>query len=267
MNPRELLARLNVPAIRYSIGRGGIPDLVNIDVAGALGMAACRKMDDGTYVPDADMAFARQVFEACWWEDGAPRQDSETAREALRRVMEERNRRERMVLIARLELNIAECVLAGKRRPTDYDRQILEDCTGAVERAKAHTWPWEQRVRGSRAGREGEDHGPPSPVVYSRMYRAAVNEIRNPRHCPECRGRGEVQSGALKKICAECVGTGVKAEKKKERATALGVDFEQYRRMWFKVYEWSFRMIREAETNGAVAFAQAVSTMDSEAAA
>ena len=259
MNPRELLARLNVPAIRYSIGRGGIPDLVNIDVAGALGMAACRRQDDGTYIPDADMSFARQVFEACWWEDGAPRQDTATAQEALRRILDERNRRERMVLLARLELNIAECGLAGKRRATEYDRKILEDCTAAVDRAKSQTWPWEQRTRGA-------DAGPPSPVVYSRMYRAAISEIRNPRHCPECRGRGEVQSGPLKKICQECVGTGVKAEKKKERATALGVDFEQYRRMWFKVYEWAFRMIRDAETNGALAFAQAVSTLQDEAA-
>jgi hypothetical protein len=232
MNPRELLARLNVPAVRYEIGRGGIPDLTNIDVAGALG-----------FIEDK---FARDVFSSIWWPDG--RADNvELHQEVLHRIIREGHRRDTALIAARMELHIAEGALEGKRFKTAFDERIIQDCKIAIDRARNQSWWW-------------------SPKVYSRLFGCAVREIRDPRHCMICHGRGETQREALKVICAACIGTGVRDRKKKDRAQLLAVDETSYLRAWCKVYDWSFRMIREAETIGAIAFGRAVASHEPEPA-
>lgn len=230
MNTRELVARLNVPAIRLALGRGGIPDLTNIDVAGALGM-----------VQDE---FAREVFGAIWWEDGAVLTRQTVARNVLDRILTERGRREKAVVIARLELDVAECLLVGRRAArSGFDEKVLADHRGAVDRAKSQTWPFE-------AG------------VYARLFDAVAREIRFPRHCPACRGRGELMIEKLRVVCEDCDGAGIKEAKKVARAAAIRVDEEAFRRTWFKIYNWVFSMIRDAETRGAVSFARALGNAD-----
>lgn len=225
MNPRELLARLNVPVIRYQLGRGGIPELTNIDIAGALGM-----------IQDP---FARDVFQTVWWADGARFAETELAQTVLRMVMTEHGNRQKALVAARLELNIAQCGLEVKRRPTDIDRQIIRDCEMAVSQANHRAWPW-------------------SPQVYARLYSATISELRSPRHCPVCHGRGEVFRGDLKITCVQCGGTGTKHEKLKHRASLLDVDYKLYRKTWCKVYDWTFGLVRDAEIRGARDFARAV---------
>lgn len=54
----ELLARLNPTTCRLDVGRGGVPELTNIDIAGALGMVRHK--------------LGRSVLEATAWDRNAP---------------------------------------------------------------------------------------------------------------------------------------------------------------------------------------------------
>ena len=54
----ELLARLNPTTCRLDIGRGGVPELTNIDIAGALGMVKDR--------------LGRALLELLYWDSAAP---------------------------------------------------------------------------------------------------------------------------------------------------------------------------------------------------
>lgn len=54
----ELLARLNPTTCKFDIGRGGLPELTNIDIAGALGMVRNK--------------LGRSVLEATAWDRNAP---------------------------------------------------------------------------------------------------------------------------------------------------------------------------------------------------
>jgi len=53
----ELLARLNPTTCRLDIGRGGVPELTNIDIAGALGMVKDR--------------LGRALLELLYWDSAA----------------------------------------------------------------------------------------------------------------------------------------------------------------------------------------------------
>lgn len=226
MNVRELIARLNVPAVRYEIGRGGIPELTNIDIAGALGM-----------IQDH---FARDVFCACWWPDGAIRTHQDVARDAMNRIVIEYAKREREAVAARLELNIAQCAAAAKGRITPPDREILRNCEIAVSRANGRCWKW-------------------NSVAYCRMFDAIIKEIRSPRLCWECNGRGERVTNQLKRQCEACEGTGKRPQSKKARAIELGIPEKEYLRGVGAVYDWAYSLIHDAETRAALAFAIAVS--------
>jgi len=54
----ELLARLNPTTCRFDMGRGGVPELTNIDIAGALGMVKDR--------------LGRALLELLYWDSAAP---------------------------------------------------------------------------------------------------------------------------------------------------------------------------------------------------
>lgn len=234
MSVRELIARLHVPAARYdAAARGGIPELTNIDIAGALGMI--------------QEEFAREVFCACWWPDGSARSSHDLGRDVLNRIVIEYARRERESVAARLELNIAQCGVDTKLRATTIDREILRSCEAAVTRANAQRWKWDS-------------------AAYVRMFDAIIKEIRSPRHCWKCSGRGELFIAALKTTCDVCAGTGKRPHAKKSRAQEIRVPEKDYLRGIGKVYEWAFGEVKDAEERAAKAFKNAVSSVEEQTA-
>jgi len=226
MNPRELLARLNVPAVRYEIGRGGIPDLTNIDIAGALGM-----------VKDE---FSRDIFIALWWEDGAKSGRIDLEERIRNLILLEFGQRSKALAIARLEQNIAQCAIAGKRCRTAFDDKITRACTMAVEEAKGRVWSYKTDV-------------------YVRVPGAVIQEILNPRLCDECKGRGEITADGLRRKCPGCNGYCTKPEKKINRAGRLKVSYESYRDKWSRIYSWTYDLVSRAERGAELEFARAIS--------
>jgi hypothetical protein len=218
MNPRELLARLNVPAVRYEIGRGGIPELTNIDIAGALGM-----------IQDQ---FARDILCVVWWPDGSHAVFDSMAETVRVRLLNEYSDRERAHVAARLELNIAQSSFDAKPKKGDWDDQIVADLKREIDRASARRWPW-------------------SLERYSRMFPVVVEEMRRPRHCPACCGRGIYIDESGIKNCRRCNASGVRHETKSWRAGQFGLSRDKFARHWAGVYDWVYRVIADAENKAA----------------
>lgn len=225
MNPRELMARLNVPAVRFDVGRGGIPELTNTDIAGALGMMK----DD----------FGREVFCAIWWPDGASLSRQGIGRTIFVKILEEWVRREKAIAAAKLESHILEASHEMKRFLDDYDKQ----CAGAVKRnlsiAKARHWPFNARV-------------------YSRIGNAVVDERRFPARCTECMGRGHKMQGEKLIDCERCNKTGIRPRPNVWRASQLGVSQQAFGQSWTPVYEWTVRLVSDAEATAAAELSAAI---------
>lgn len=216
MNPRELLVRLNVPAVRYELGRGGLPELTSLDIAAALGM-----IED---------EFGREVLIVLWWSEGArPGWLHDYVRT---RVLAEYASRERSATSAKLELHMAQTEYDARRHHTLHDRRILEACMNAEMLAKADRWPW-------------------NPALYGRFCDVVLDELRDPDKCTICKGRGNVLRESLWVSCIKCNGTGHKKEKKTWRANRLGLKEHVYRNTWDRVYQWVYFLIADAERNAA----------------
>ena len=225
MNPRELLARLNVPAVRYEIGRGGIPELTNIDVAAALGMV--------------EDEFSREVFCALWWPDGAAVARDVVNKQIFDKTVFEYAKRERELVAVRLELHMAESEAAHRRILSEFDKQVLANCKRNIEIKNARRWPWNANV-------------------YVRIAGAVIDEKRFPSRCPDCLGRAEAVINNKVVKCERCKGTGIKNRPNIWRATQLGISDTAYARIWCRVYEWVVRMIDDAEARAAAAISAAV---------
>lgn len=219
-NPRELLARLNVPAVRYEIGRGGIPELTNIDIAGALGMIPA--------------GFARDVLMVVWWPDGCQRL-AESMAEGMRiAILTEYAARERAHAAAKLDHHLAEGAIAAKPKPlrTEKEKKIVEDLKSDIERARRRCWPW-------------------NSDRYVLIFPTVVEEMRQPRKCSACQGRGTYVLEGLVKDCRRCAGTGVRHGSIGWRAERLGIKDRHRFRVWEPVYEWVYRKVADAEAAGA----------------
>lgn len=240
MNPRELIARLNVPAVRYEIGRGGIPELTNIDIAAALGMIGKRQLADGTWVDDEGMAFARDVFMALWWEDGAKRGRVVLDDRIRQLILREFGERGKALSVAKLEQHMAETEIAAKKNPTAFDDRILRACKAAVADAKERVWSY-------------------NASIFAAIPGAVIYEIHHPRYCDDCRGRGEVRATGLLMVCPVCKGSRVKPEKSIERAKQLRTPYVNYRQRWQRIYEWTYGLVTRADAEAAKAFGRAVS--------
>lgn len=81
---REMLARLNPTTVKFDVGKGGgMPELTNIDIAGALAFVT--------------PGLGREVLEACWWPDGAKLR-SHKMRDAVIALVEPEVRRQQKLL-------------------------------------------------------------------------------------------------------------------------------------------------------------------------
>lgn len=233
MNPRELLARLNVPAVRYEIGRGGIPKLTNLDIAAALGM-----------VRDA---FDRDIVSAVWWPDGAMLLGDSLAERVRLRLMTEYSKREREYYAAKLELHMVDGEIEAHRCKTEENRRIKAEHVRKLEQARDNRWPW-------------------NPEVYPRIFPSIIGELRNPQRCAMCEGRGQVKIDATIKTCRKCDGSGLRAETRDWRASQLKIQSHQFRNTWQKIYEWVYELIASAERRGVLQLAQALMDEDDEGA-
>jgi hypothetical protein len=210
----KLMGRLNATTCRFDIGRGGIPELTAQDIAGALGM-----------IRDE---FAREVFCAVWWPDGAKLMAKELDRIiAVMQFAEWKDRFERML---DAQLKVAQAELRNDRREVYAAR-------AALEHAKSEMWP---------ALRED---------AYRLVRLAAVEELRTPKSCTGCQGRGTAAVGELVVTCEACDGSGVMPVSNRRRAASLRINESTYRRVWQPVYEWTYRRVSDAEHAGAREFA------------
>lgn len=216
---RKLLARLNPGSLQYGVSRGGVPELTSQDIAGALGM-----------VRDE---FAREVFCALWWPDGA-RLTHDALDIALRnKQLAEWMRRQRTLVAARLGAHLAQEEADGTHGGIHNVRRSLAHARAEAEEAKANAWP----AYGER---------------YKLIRAAVLNELAAPRACKHCAGRGHVRTEALVSACHACNGTGQARGSERSRAEAIDVGHANYAR-WAGVYQWTFDLCARADRKAAEA--------------
>lgn len=229
-DPREMLARLNPANVRFDVGRGGVPELTNQDIAAAL-----------AFVP---AGVGRELLIACWWPDGAAGRSIALRDAVYDHVRPEVVRQTRDLVDARVQLGIVRARAGWMRCPDSELRRELAAAEVALESVKVRCWPsttWE---------------------MLPALTRAVVAEIAQLNHCSECRGRCEVRVGSLLAPCKACGGAGVVPISDRKRAEAIGRDESTYRAKWRPVYEWLLSELRDAEREAARALVKAVGVRD-----
>lgn len=225
---RELLARLNPTTVKFDIGTGGgVPELTNLDIAGALAFVT--------------PGLGREVLEACWWPDGA-RLRRHKLRDAVVALVEPEIRRQRNRLWdAGLDLQLAKQAAAwGAAGMTDAQRVEIERARARYEQVQAQCWP--QSTMDSL------------PTIVG----AVLAEMAGAGLCEACGGRGTLLVGEAVRECEACKGRGVTAVSDRQRAKAVGADSAGFRRNWRDVYLWLLDRFRDAEQQAAREFADAV---------
>lgn len=226
-NVRKLMGRLNPTTARYGDGRGGIPEMTSIDIAGALGM-----------VQDE---LAREVFCACWWPDGARLERSKLLGLIGLRQRAEIDRQWRAVQVLRLDLHIATDEISARGKASAFEREQKERLKSRLDAAKRACWP-------------------SVPEMYSKIRAAVLDEVSAPNHCRYCEGRGEATVGTLTVQCKQCDGNGSAPVSDRQRAARIERDESTYRTEWRPVYEWTHAIVSEAEITAGKAIARALSS-------
>jgi hypothetical protein len=214
MNPRKLMGRLNASTVRFDIGRGGIPEITQQDIAASL-----------AYVDDK---VEREIFCAVWAPELARLSRSELLAHLRAHVLKEYAARHQAAAILKLELHILESNQAAKLARTHADQRALEGLRAELRVAKARCWPAE-------------------PAVYPRICAAVIAELAGAMQCGKCHGRGFVMVDNLREVCDCCGGHGLASATDAQRARWIGkssddgrggVDSSSYRHTWRPVYEW-----------------------------
>lgn len=216
-NVREMLGRLNAKTVRFDVGRGGVSELSDQDIAAAL-----------AFVPPG---LGREVLAACWWPPGMDRRRLMDA--VLAAVSAQWREQADRLSEARTELGIAEACAGWHRHQSAEMRREVERARSKYERVRDECWP--------------RDMGQMLPALVG----ACLTEIAYRHACPECEGRGERQRGELRVSCSKCLGTGVVSVSERSRAGSIGRHVETYRRHWAAPYEWLLALLTEAEQGAA----------------
>lgn len=125
---RELLGRLGPANIRFDVGRGGgVAELTNIDIAGALGMVPA--------------GLGREVLEAAWCPDVAAMRRLKLRDAVVGLVVPELQRQSRRLCEAHLDLQLAEAALAWSNSATAEQRRHVERARQVLAQVRAETWP------------------------------------------------------------------------------------------------------------------------------
>lgn len=218
---REMLARLNPTTVKFDVGKGGgMPELTNIDIAGALGMVT--------------PGLGREVLEACWNPDGA-RLRRYKLRDAVVALVEPEVRRQRNRLWeAGLDLQLAKQAAAWSGSGMTHEQRVaLDQARSRYEQVQDQCWP-----------KSAMDSLPT-------LAGAVLSEIAKANHCEACTGRGERLVGETVRVCTECGGRGIVPVSDRRRAKAIGRDVAAYQRTWRPVYLWLLDQMRDAEQQAA----------------
>lgn len=211
MDVRKMMGRLYAQTVRYDTGRGGAPELTPQDIAAAVGM--CKH------------ELARETFCWIWW----PQSTAATARARellLRVVLTEFNERNAAVDEARRRQRSLEALAALNNRVPDELQQDVQRAKAVVRQLYTAVWPAKMER-------------------YPSIVDAVIAEMRDPRHCPDCEGRGTVDRGFLKHDCPRCAGTGHVGEFNAWRAEHLGVSETRFRATWLPIYQWVYAKVEE----------------------
>lgn len=214
--PQKLMARLNVPNIRFDVGAGGIPDLTVEDIAGALA--------------DVKNPLARGVFTLLWWPDGSQLERNQILTDLRNHAWEEQGLRARAWMAASDLAAIARANLDQARVKSEDMRRELAMAEARAHAARRKVWPR------TNIG------------MYSSIVLAALSEFRSGGQCPKCGGREDVTDArGLKVRCDRCGGTGRTAHTNVARAAALNIDESTFRKTWSGVYEWIYTEVNDLE--------------------
>lgn len=225
-NARELLARLNPQTIRYNIGRGGVAELTNQDIAGAL-----------AFVP---AGLGREVLEACWWPGGAVLRRKHLRDAVVALVMPEIVRQSQRLGQAHLDLQLAEAAQAWSGAASSGHQASVDRQRAQLEAVRAACWPRNMLES--------------LPTLCT----AAISEMTRGGFCESCSGRGTVLVGELMTPCKSCAGRGWVAVSDRQRAKAIGRDEAAYRRHWRAPYVWLLDRMVEAEQIAATQLSDAL---------
>lgn len=124
---RELLARMNPTTIRYETGKGGgLPELTNIDIAGALGFMAA--------------GLGREVLESCYLSD-VVRPTRRLREIVVAMVREEWDRQGRQLMEAKTNLALAKVIAGWGGAVTADQRREVDRCRTKLDAVRAAMWP------------------------------------------------------------------------------------------------------------------------------
>lgn len=225
-NVREMLGRLNQQTVKFDVGRGGIAELTNQDIAAAL-----------AFVPPG---LGRELLEACWWPDGAALRRRHLRDAVLALVQPELRRQAELLIDARTSYGIASACVGWAGSVTAEQLRERDRAAALLEGVSARCWP------------RGAAESLPT------LVQAVIAEIAHRNLCENCRGRGQVQAGELVVTCQDCSGHGVLSVSDRKRAAAIGRDEAAYRRNWRGMYEWLLVRFRDAESEAAAALRAAL---------
>jgi len=214
-NVRELLARLNPQTVKMDIGRGGVAELTNQDIAAALAFVT--------------PGLGREVLIACWWPDGGYLSRTKLRAAVLGLVHPELRRQAARLTEARTDLGIAEAIMGWGGAVTAEQRSERDRARARLEQVAAQAWP--RNTLQSLPSLTG----------------AVLKEIATAHRCADCEGRGEIIKAELLIKCPNCKGTGLDPNPDLRRAKALETDSRNFVRHWKPVYEWLLGRFREAE--------------------
>lgn len=243
MNPRRLMGRLNASTVRFDIGRGGIPEITQQDIAASLAFV--------------DDKIAREIFCAVWAPELARLSRAEILAHLRGHVLKEYAARHQAAAVLKLELHIFESNLAAKASLSHAERRALEGLRAELRVAKARQWPAE-------------------PAVYPKICAAVIAELAGAMQCGKCHGRGFTMVDKLRQVCVDCGGHGLASATDAQRALWIGkagddsrggVDSSSYRHTWRPVYEWVRDEAAKKEKEASTAIAEALARDEAPGAA
>lgn len=219
-NVRELLARLNPKVVRYNVGLGGLPELTNEDILGALS--------------DVPKGLGRELLEACWWPSGGALHGRRLRDAVIAIVMPELSRQSRRLTEASLDLQLSEAAISwGKRAATSEQLRGLDVSRKRLVEARESCWP-----------RNVVEQLPA-------LTQVIVAEMSGAHLCESCQGTGTSLREGKSALCDVCKGTGLEPSPDLRRAKALKIDSRNFVRHWKPVYQWLLVRFRDAEQDAA----------------
>lgn len=164
----------------------------------------------------------REVLCFLWWPLGASLKPGQLLHE-VGLIQHAEHRRLRQALQRAVDaLEIAELRYYLSRMATPDLRTGVDRATRARDEARDRCWPYQ-------------------PEVYAKIGAAVLREMAEDHRCPRCNGDG----------CAHCDHAGILPVSSLSRAAAIGVAETPYRKRWSRVYEFTYRALRDAEQQAA----------------